>query len=182
MTLIDRAAEVVGKNELTDKVWPDVTVEEGCLPRLRCWATKNSVAGTSPTCRPRGYSLVGLSRAGKEQTISGRDDVIQQMCNRLTSKQLTTILGNGGIGKTTLASGVGLVASTDFAGAVFFVPPPTQLYKGYLGNVRAALDWSFNPCASDALAIRLAAAWPLAIQAALAECRDWMERQSIECP
>ena len=58
------------------------------------------------------------------------------------------------------------------------IPKDTQLVKDYLGNVRAALEWSFGPGGSDELAIRLAAAaGPLFLaMSLLTECRNWMER------
>jgi predicted ATPase len=53
-----------------------------------------------------------------------------------------------------------------------------DLARDYIGNVRAALEWSFGPKGNDGTAIRLAAA---AAQLFLTmvpglECRNWMER------
>ena len=55
---------------------------------------------------------------------------------------------------------------------------PTGALRDYLGNIRAALEWSFGPEGSDGAAIRMAAA---ASQLFLAkslfvECQGWMER------
>ena len=65
--------------------------------------------------------------------------------------------------------------------ADFFEPgvsKDTRLVKDYLGNIRAALEWSFGPGGSDALAFRVAAAvGPLFLSMSLlTECRHWMER------
>src|SRR5229473_5874012 len=55
---------------------------------------------------------------------------------------------------------------------------PAGALPDYLGNIRAALEWSFGPDGNDSTAIRMAAA---AAQLFLAislfvECRGWMER------
>jgi predicted ATPase len=51
-------------------------------------------------------------------------------------------------------------------------------FGGYLGNVRAALEWSFGPGGSDSAVTGLAAAAaPLFLaMSLLSECRSWMER------
>ncbi|MET4198670.1 winged helix-turn-helix domain-containing protein [Bradyrhizobium sp. LA6.12] len=56
--------------------------------------------------------------------------------------------------------------------------PPAGAIQLYLGDIRAALEWSFGPDGNDSAAIRMAAA---AAQSFLArslfvECRDWMEK------
>jgi predicted ATPase/DNA-binding winged helix-turn-helix (wHTH) protein len=143
LTLIERAGEVVGKNELIAKVWPDVTVEEGSL-RVHLSALRKALGDGQfgrryiTNVQGRGYSFVGPvmrqesvdhkrspARLSNLPTayrgMIGRDEVVQQIRNRLTSERLITVLGTGGIGKTTVASAVGHAASPDFAGAVFFV-------------------------------------------------------------
>src|SRR6185312_7871877 len=52
----------------------------------------------------------------------GRSKVVLEIQRLLqTDQRLTTILGAGGIGKTTVALSVGHAALADFSGAVFFV-------------------------------------------------------------
>jgi predicted ATPase/DNA-binding winged helix-turn-helix (wHTH) protein len=66
-------------------------------------------------------------------------------------------------------------------GNLFDLEPGRSLadaIQHYLGDIRAALEWSFGPDGSDGVAIRMAA---VASQLFLAkslfvECRDWMER------
>ena len=52
------------------------------------------------------------------------------------------------------------------------------IYSGQLGNVRAALEWSFGPQGDDEIATRLAAAsMPLLMELSLLiECQGWAER------
>ncbi|MDL2406213.1 winged helix-turn-helix domain-containing protein [Rhizobium calliandrae] len=145
VTLIDRAGETVGKDELIAKVWPDVNVEEGSL-RVHLSALRK-VLGTGQFGRKyiinvqgRGYSFVEpvtREQAGADTTnalvrssnlpapldgmMIGRDDVVLQIRSRLGAERLITILGAGGIGKTTVALAVGQAALIDFAGAVFFL-------------------------------------------------------------
>jgi predicted ATPase/DNA-binding winged helix-turn-helix (wHTH) protein len=142
--LIDRAGEIVSKNELIAKVWPDVTVEEGSL-RVHLSALRKALGEGQfgrkyiTNIQGRGYSFVApVARQGaKDHKTSslardsnlpsaagrmiGRDDVVLQIRTRLQTERLITILGAGGIGKTTVALAVGHAASADFSDAVFFI-------------------------------------------------------------
>jgi predicted ATPase len=51
----------------------------------------------------------------------GRDDTVLEIRNRLETERLITVLGTGGIGKTTVGLAVGHSALADFSDAVFFV-------------------------------------------------------------
>jgi len=143
LTLIDRAGETVSKNELIAKVWPDVTVEEGSL-RVHLSALRKALGDGQfghkfiTNVQGRGYSFVGpvaRQETGEPNTsplargsnlpaayrgMIGRDDVVLQIRSRLGIERLITILGAGGIGKTTVALAVGHAASSDFSGKVFF--------------------------------------------------------------
>ena len=61
---------------------------------------------------------------------------------------------------------------------IFFSSPVTTPYDDDIGNVRAALQWSFSAGGAADLAVSLtAAAAPLFLDLSLpAECRDWVER------
>ena len=143
-TLIDRAGEIVSKNELIAKVWPEVIVEEGSL-RVHLSALRKALGDGQfdrkyiTNVQGRGYSFVApVARQGAEdeQTglpargsnlpaalggMIGRDDVVLQIRSRLGAERLITILGAGGIGKTTVALAVGHAVLNDFSGAVFFL-------------------------------------------------------------
>ena len=142
--LIDRAGEVVSKNELIARVWPDAVVEEGSL-RVHLSALRKALGEGQfgrkyiVNVQGRGYSFVApvarVGAKGQQQSsrargsnfpaalggMIGRDDVVLNIRARLRAERLITILGAGGIGKTTVAVAVGHAASPDFSGAIFFV-------------------------------------------------------------
>ena len=146
VTLVDRAGEVVSKKELIARVWSDVTVDEGSL-RFHISALRKAlgdgVAGARyiTTASGRGYCFVApIDRSNKpEQRISelrarpdaqrlpprllrmvGRDSAIQRLLIQLADQRFVTIVGPGGIGKTTVAVLLGHLLTADFNGAVYF--------------------------------------------------------------
>jgi predicted ATPase/DNA-binding winged helix-turn-helix (wHTH) protein len=142
--LVDRPGEVVGKNELIAKVWPDVIVGDGTL-RVHMSALRKALGDGQfgnryiASVQGRGYSFVapvsrqeaevdgrnglapGLSLPVAPGEMVGRDDVVLQIRARLQTGRLITIVGAGGMGKTTVALAVGCAVWSDFSGAVFFV-------------------------------------------------------------
>lgn len=144
MALIDNAGEVVSKGELIAKVWPDVSVEEGSL-RVHLSALRKALGdsqfGTKyiENVQGRGYRfVVPIERQVEDHdqdkptsTVSnlppalsrmiGRDDAVGDIRTMLKLQRLITVLGTGGIGKTTVAVAVGHAALADFKGQVFFV-------------------------------------------------------------
>jgi DNA-binding winged helix-turn-helix (wHTH) protein len=142
--LIDKAGEVVSKGELIAKAWPDVTVEEGSL-RVHLSALRKALGdgkvGTKyiENVQGRGYCfVVPIKRQADDHDdgntsssvstlpppfsrMIGRDDAVGDLRAMLKLQRLTTILGTGGIGKTTVALAVGHAALADFTGHVFFV-------------------------------------------------------------
>ena len=142
--LIDKAGEVVSKDELIAKAWPDVTVEQGSL-RVHLSALRKALGegqfGTKyiENVQGRGYCFVvpierqaddhdhGLTSSSASNLppplgrMIGRDDAVRDIRAMLEVQRLTTILGAGGIGKTTVALAVGHAALADFTDQVFFV-------------------------------------------------------------
>src|SRR3981189_318520 len=130
IALLENAGEVVGKAELIARAWPDVTVEEGSL-RVHLSALRKALGdgqfGTKyiENVQGRGYCLVvpverwaddhdqgntSSSASNLPPPLSrmiGRDDAVRDIRTMHKSQRLTTILGAGGIGKTTVALAVG---------------------------------------------------------------------------
>ena len=144
LALVDRAGEVVSKSELIAKVWPHVTVEEVSL-RVHLSALRKALGDEASerkfikNVKGGGYCFIApVTRrtAGDHDTnlfvrssnlppalsrMIGRDDAVLEIRARLRTERFITILGAGGIGKTTVALAVGHAALADFGDAVFFV-------------------------------------------------------------
>jgi len=142
--LSERPGEVIAKQELIDRVWSDVTVEEGSL-RVHVAAIRKALGdGQSgnryiANIKGRGYSFVGtvVPLVGMESwsdrsrhqgrlpvrplMMIGRETVISQVSEKLRDERFVTLLGPGGIGKTTIALAVGRAAAEEFGGEVYFV-------------------------------------------------------------
>jgi len=147
IALLSNPNEVVSKNDLLSRVWPDVTVEEGSLrfhiANLRKTLGDGQDGARYITTVPgRGYCFVApISRSGDQGRalaaatanfpfanlpgrLSGmvdREDDLQNLSTRLHAGRFVTIVGSGGVGKTTVAVAVGHQLIEAFAGAVLFV-------------------------------------------------------------
>jgi predicted ATPase/DNA-binding winged helix-turn-helix (wHTH) protein len=152
IALLENAGEVVGKAELIAKAWPDVTVEEGSL-RVHLSALRKALGDGQfgnkyiASIQGHGYSFIapvtghgrGNASAGMSNLppalgrMVGRENVVLEIQEWLqTEQRLITILGAGGIGKTTVALSVGHGALADFSGAIFFVDLSTVSDKEHL--------------------------------------------------
>jgi predicted ATPase/DNA-binding winged helix-turn-helix (wHTH) protein len=143
--LADRPGVVIAKQELIDRVWSDVTVEEGSL-RVHVAAIRKALADGQfgnryiANIKGRGYSFVGtvVPLAGNTERRSdrsqhqgrlpvrpllmiGREIVVGEVSDRLRDERFVTLLGPGGIGKTTIALAVGRAAAEEFGGDVYLV-------------------------------------------------------------
>src|SRR6266403_1415438 len=136
--LAERPGEVVAKRELMDQVWSDVTVEEGSL-RVHVAAIRKALGDGQfgnryiANIKGRGYSFVGTvvslagstesgnDRSGQPRRMIGRDPVISEVSDKLRDERFVTLLGPGGIGKTTIALAVGRAAAEEFGGEVYLV-------------------------------------------------------------
>jgi predicted ATPase len=136
---------VIAKQELMDHVWSDVTVEEGSI-RVHVAAIRKALGDGQfgnryiANIKGRGYSFVGtvVPFAGSTESrkdkfpsqgrppvrppmMIGRDTVISEVSDKLRDERFVTLLGPGGIGKTTIALAVGHAAAEEFSGQVHFV-------------------------------------------------------------
>jgi predicted ATPase/DNA-binding winged helix-turn-helix (wHTH) protein len=146
IVLTERAGEVIGKDELAARVWPNIFVEEANLrvhvAALRKLLHDGSDAGRYIATIPgRGYSFVApiIRRAGTDEPaqamaetasmelppaearIIGRADAMQALRDSLPLRRFVTIVGPGGIGKTTVAIAVADELATTYRDGVRFV-------------------------------------------------------------
>jgi len=147
IVLASRPNEVVGKRDLMARVWPDVTVEEGSL-RFHIANLRQALgdgkdgARYIATLAGRGYCFVApVSRStdrpsgratasspapsanflpGRLMRMVGRADAALTVSSELAASRFVTIVGSGGVGKTTLAVAVAHDLLEGFAGAVLF--------------------------------------------------------------
>lgn len=164
IALLEKAGEVVAKAELIAKAWPDVTVEEGSL-RVHLSALRKALGDGQfgnkyiASTQGHGYSFIapvtclpadrssGNASAGTSNLppalgrMVGREDIILEIQGWLrTEQRLITILGAGGIGKTTVALSVGHAAAADFSDATCFVDLSTVSDKEHLiGAIASAV-------------------------------------------
>src|SRR5271156_5964709 len=148
IALAERPGEVVTHKELISTAWPDVTVEEANL-RFQMAALRKALGDGQDGARyisnvaGRGYCFVApvtRSSAGQPVPITGitptervqrlpprltrmvgRDDTVRSLAQQLQMWRFVSIVGSGGVGKTTVAISVAHTLVDGFHDAVFFI-------------------------------------------------------------
>ena len=147
IALASRPNVVLTKRDLLAEVWSDVVVEEGSL-RFHVASLRKALgdgkegARYIATVAGRGYCFVApVSRSSEREMahaalgdpfphahlpsrlirMVGRADDTALVATRLAAERFVTIVGAGGVGKTTVAIAVGHDLLAPFAGAVMFV-------------------------------------------------------------
>ena len=164
VTLVSRSTKVVSKSDLMDQVWPGIAVEESTLrfhvANLRkALGDGRNGARYITTVSGRGYCFVALVSRSSEQNRSpkpsvsdfqhanlpsrsamiDREDDLAALLARLEAERFVTIVGSGGVGKTTLAVAIGHRLTDAFAGAVLFVDLSMLSDPDLVGTVVASL-------------------------------------------
>ena len=155
VALVDRAGEVVNRDELVALVWPTTVVEDSSLRvQLRALRKALNDDGSGVTyivnVSGRGYSFVApvtlvaqpVERSARGTELSlpvnnlpvrltriiGRDDLIRALVQQQQQRRFVTIVGHGGAGKTTVAIAVARQLVDAYEHGVLFVDlsPLTQ--------------------------------------------------------
>src|ERR1700758_3097188 len=147
IALAERAGEAVTHKELISAAWPDVTVEEANL-RFQMAALRKALGDGRDGARyisnisGRGYCFVApVTRSTAAGTVPvtaiattervqklpprparmvGRDDTVRSLAQQLQMWRFVSIVGPGGVGKTTVAISVAYALADGFHDAVFF--------------------------------------------------------------
>ncbi|OAF10715.1 transcriptional regulator [Bradyrhizobium centrolobii] len=144
LVLIKQAGTVISKSDLMTRAWPGAGIDEGSL-RVHVAALRkalgdgNGGAKYLSTVSGQGYCFTGsVSRLEPvrptpvksthvhhlptlSQQVVGREQTIQEISEKLGIQRFVTIVGPGGIGKTTVAVSVGRALIEQFAGQVHFL-------------------------------------------------------------
>jgi predicted ATPase/DNA-binding winged helix-turn-helix (wHTH) protein len=144
IVLVEQANKVVGRRTLIERVWPTRGAEQVSL-RVHISALRKALDQSDPGRRyvanvpGRGYSFVvpvtSLSSPTPEDInpssrprlparlmrMLGRRDALASIQMKLTEQRFVTIVGPGGIGKTTVAVAVAHEMSAAFNSRIYFV-------------------------------------------------------------
>jgi predicted ATPase/DNA-binding winged helix-turn-helix (wHTH) protein len=148
IALAERPGEILTRHELISTVWPDVTVEEANL-RFQMAALRKALGDGRDGARyvsnvaGRGYCFVApITRSTAARTVPvtettvperlkklpprlarmvGRDDTVRELTQQLQEWRFVSIVGPGGVGKTTVAISVAHALIDGFHGAAFFI-------------------------------------------------------------
>lgn len=173
--LVRKAGEPVGRLELEEFVWPNTTVHESslrvhvaALRRVLSGPTDESFIASIPT---RGYRFVGPVEVVTEEhpasvrqaptfrktlpdtsLVIGRSAEIAGLADALDQSRCITIVGPGGVGKTTVAVAVAHLVKGSFKGGTIFVDLATvgepQYVPAAIANAVGARHSSDDPLAS----------------------------------
>jgi predicted ATPase/DNA-binding winged helix-turn-helix (wHTH) protein len=144
--LVERPGETISKEELIARAWPNTIVEEAAL-RVHVAALRKALgdgragkryianhvgrgyAFVAPVTRenappvtavPQGVDVAGSLPAVLTRVV-GRDEIILALTTQLARRRFMTIVGPGGIGKTTVALAVADRARASYKDGVWLI-------------------------------------------------------------
>jgi predicted ATPase/DNA-binding winged helix-turn-helix (wHTH) protein len=167
IVLVEAAGKVVGRDELMASVWKKVVVDEGSL-RVHIAALRRALGDDGDASRyivnvpGRGYSFVGdLSPSASVSVtgtwprpdegrghlpsllvnIVGRDDTIREVGCMVAEHRLVSVVGAGGVGKTTVALAAAAQLAAHYRDGARFVDLAPLTDQRQVANVWAnAID------------------------------------------
>jgi DNA-binding winged helix-turn-helix (wHTH) protein len=146
--LTERAGEILSKEDLIARVWPETAVEESGL-RVHIAALRKALGDGVDGARyirnvpGRGYAFVGaVTRPSASasllvpptidrrrplpsqlERIIGRGEATREISQQLLAKRFVSVVGPGGMGKTTVAVAIAHALLPEFLGDVSFRRP-----------------------------------------------------------
>lgn len=160
ITLLECAPEIVSKRELVRRTWGNLVVDDGSL-RVHITTLRkqlddgNSSVSYVSNVHGRGYCFAGaVTWAAAEVTpkqtpravprlprepllLVGRDNAVRELASRLKKQRFVSIVGAGGIGKTTVVLALAHQLLLKFQGAVHFLDLATIEDPGLLESTLA---------------------------------------------
>jgi predicted ATPase/DNA-binding winged helix-turn-helix (wHTH) protein len=163
IALARRPGDVVCKDELIAQIWPGVFVGEGNL-RVHIAALRRALGDGHAgrrfivTVQGKGYSFVGplvhsneeeiaqhvIAEAGLDhfptplRRVIGRRSVCDALIEEISRRRFVTIVGPGGVGKTTVALTVAAALSASYRDGVRFVDLATVVTPGLVQSALAS--------------------------------------------
>ena len=141
--LLEQAGELVSKQDLISRVWPDTFVDESNLKvniaaLRKALDENNGEVSHIANVSGRGYRFVAPVSVAESDNILqcrrkasnlphsmrqivGRDETVQQIIVQLSQCGFLTIVGSAGVGKTTVATAVAETLLQIYKDGVFFV-------------------------------------------------------------
>src|SRR5471030_2467623 len=144
IALTERSGQPLSKQDLIARVWPGMYVEDSNL-RVHIANLRKTLGDTPPfrfiaTVQNRGYCFVAPTSRTPEGALAsdkpaerrylvpnpkprtiGRASVVDALAPSLLQRRLLTIVGPGGIGKSTVALALANILQADFQGGACFV-------------------------------------------------------------
>ena len=160
--LTRRSGQMVSKTDLMQFVWPDTFVHESNL-KVNVAALRRVLSGAEAdvsyiaTVPGRGYRFVmpvgiepvtqpapvwsacpHLRTLPKPSLVIGRSDEIAHLASSLAGARCVTIVGPGGVGKTTVAVAVAHQVTADYKDGIYFIDLSTVGDPQYVTTAIAA--------------------------------------------
>jgi len=147
MVLVERAGDIVSKAELISRVWSGVTIDESAL-RVHITGLRKALCERQDRTQyianvsGRGYCFVAsIERRGVAEAVPagdsgrhlvlalpahlkrmiGRDETVRELAELLMTQRFISIVGPGGMGKTTVATAIAHALHAEFDNAIAFV-------------------------------------------------------------
>ena len=170
VALVEKPGQLLSKQELLTRVWPDTFVEEASL-RVHVAALRRALGDgqngrryvtnvpgrgycfVAPVSREHGALAAPLPRIEERHPhippplsrMVGRSDVVSAVAEQLLRHRFVTLVGPGGIGKTTVAVAVANRLVGNFADGVNFVDLAPVTNPSRVPSTLATHSWRRRP-------------------------------------